>query len=163
MITAEEIIEGKLIAALVEAVDGKCSVQGMLAPAPEGIYKTSDATFINVIVDIGNQLLDKSAPLSPIEYTANVRIRVATPDDKTGILFRDLCRVVFAALANYTGDNCTALNVAPTETNAGFVADSFMLGATATNIDYSGDENAVTKNFTATIIGRITQTLTIME
>lgn len=147
MIEPEEIIEANLVAALV-AADTPLKVVGALAPAEPGEEKRAPLSYVGVAVDVASQDIDWKGPGCPYTYTANISVRVAFADDKTGALLRDTARVVRGALSALTGDGCNGLD------GNGFSCDEFLIDSTSTVIETMGDGEGMAKNYTATIKGR---------
>lgn len=156
MIEPEEIIEAKIVAALV-AADVPLEVVGALAPAEDGTEKFVPLSNVGVTVDVASQDLDWRGPGVPYTYTARVSVHVAFADDKSGVLFRDTCRAVRGALEVLTGDGCSAL------TGDGFTCDAFALDNTSTTLAGMGDGEGMTKSYPATVNGRFTPPTTETE
>lgn len=156
MTEPEEIIEAHLVEAL-EAAETPLKVVGALAAVEEGEEKTAPLSYIGVAVDVSSQDIDWKGPKCPYTYTANIAVRVAFADDKSGALFRDAARDVRAVIAALTGDGCEGLD------GDGFACDEFLLEATATSVETMGDGEGMNKTYTATIKGRFNTTTTTNE
>ena len=150
MTEPEEIVEAHLSAALAEAVPS-LEVVGALAPAPDGIDKTTPDSCVVVAVDLASQDIDWSEPSAPCTYSASVSVNVARGDDKTGSVFRDACRAVRAVLVSLSGDGCSGLD------GDGFRCDSFVMGGTSTSPDLSDEVGGMSKTYSATATGRFFQ------
>lgn len=149
MIEPEEIIEARIVAALV-AANVPLEVIGAIAPASEGEEKYAPLSQVYVVADAASQDMDWIGPGVPCSYTVRVSVHVAFADDKTGALFRDVCRVVRGTLAALMGDGCDSLS------GDGFSCDGFTLDGTSTALETVGDGEGMTKSYTATVKGRFT-------
>lgn len=147
MIEPEEIIESKVVA-LLGAANVGVFVIGALVPAPDGVEKNAPDTYVSVFADVASQDMDWQGPGVPCTYAVRVGVNVAYADDKTGAVFRNVCRAVRGALATLTGDGCAALD------GDGFRCDSFMLGSTETSQTYAGEAGGMAKSYNATVTGR---------
>ena len=147
MIESEETIEAN-IAALVESASPGLQVVGALAPSADGTEKLAPLSHIGVVADVASQDLDWQGGGLPCTYSVRVSVHVAFADDKTGALFRSVCRAVRGALDALLGDGCAALN------GDGFYCDSFVLGSTSTILESLGDGEGMNKTYSATVSGR---------
>ena len=145
----EEIIEAQLVALLaaeITAVD----ILGALTPAQEGERKLSDDTYVAVYVDQAGQRYYGDDTVVPCDYAARVTVHVAFADDKSGALFRSICRAVRAVLESARMAHCTALAA------DGFKCDAFKLDNTQTEPDSSAENGGMAKTYSATVTGRYT-------
>lgn len=149
----EEIIEDGLIKLVGEAVS--IPTQGFLGAVAVGELKHSEATFVQIKVDLSEQELDRDAMLSPLTFSVEVVIRVAVADDPNGELFRDVCREVFYALAGATGDGCVAFDAMPTSEEIGFACDSFVISGSSSSADLTTGAETAMKIYNASLTGRI--------
>jgi hypothetical protein len=156
MIEPEETVEAKLIA-LLDAANVGVFVIGALTPAPDGVEKNAPDTCIDVSVDAASQDLDWMGPGVPCTYSVRVAVNVAYADDKTGAVFRDVCRAVRGALAALLGDGCAALD------GDDFRCSSFVLGSTETSQTSAGESGGMTKTYNAIVTGRSIPTSTTNE
>lgn len=151
MTEPEEIVESKLVA-LLEAAAGDVPVVGMLTPAPDGVEKAAPDTCILVCVDFGGQLNDWQDADCPCTYSVRVTVRVAADEDKTGAIFRDICRNVRGVLASLVGDGCATLD------GDGIECNKFTLGQTESSADVSADVGIIAKIYNATMTAQTNQT-----
>lgn len=147
MTEPEEVVESHLVSLLEGAANG-VAVLGALAPSAPGTEKTAPDTHISVTVDKASQDHDWTGQGVPCTYSAIIAVRVAEADDPSGVLFRDTCRHVRAALDILLGDGCATLN------GDGFACDSFMLGTTQTVRESFEEFPQFVKFYTATVTGR---------
>lgn len=145
----EEIIEARLVALLADGVEA-VDVLGALAPAQEGARKLSPDTYVAVFVDQAGQRYYGDDTVVPCDYAARVTVHAAFADDKTGTLFRDLCRAVRDVLESARMTHRTALAA------DGFECDAFKLDSTQTEPDSSADNGGMAKTYSATVTGRYT-------
>lgn len=145
----EEIIEGRIIALLSEAVL-ELDVIGALTPVPEGEQKKSPDTYISIFVDLAGVVTAYKSPNMPCAYSLRVTVHYATADDASGAEFRDTCRAVRNVLYRLGGDGCTALN------GDGMEFDDFELESTETALDQDAEVGGFAKTYNATITGRTT-------
>lgn len=143
----EEIVERRIVANLAASLPG-WKVLGKLVPAPEGEMREVPDTCVIVSADVASQNMDWCGPGVPCTYRAKVEVRCSAADDRTGAMFRNVCRTVRAALQSLFGDRCAALD------GEGFECDSFVLGSTNTPTEDRGESAAETKTYTAAVVGR---------
>ena len=144
----EETIETQLITLLSTYV-ANVDIVGALTPAPDGVQKHSPDTYISVIVDIADQFYDLAETVTPFHYSARVTVHCAFVDDKTGTLFRDICRGVRQAISLCLGDGCAALS------SDTFACDGLQLVSTQTALDTSAETGGMVKTYNMTITGRV--------
>jgi hypothetical protein len=145
----EEIIEAQLVA-LIAATVTTVDVLGALTPVQEGARKLSPDTYVAVFVDQAGQRYYGDDTVVPCDYAARVTVHAAFADDKTGTLFRDLCRAVRDVLESARKTHSTALAA------DGFECDAFQLDSTQTGPDTSADNGGMAKTYSATVTGRYT-------
>ena len=143
----EEIVEARVVALLSGALPG-WAVIGALAPAADGGAKRIPDTCVLVTADMSSQLLDWCGPGVPCDYTVRAEVRCSEADDETGVIFRDTCRAVRAALETILGDGCSRLD------GDGFECDSFRLAPTSTKEARSDDDSGKRKTYSASVTGR---------
>lgn len=117
----EEYVENALVGLIAAKVNG-IPVEGTHDPAQAGETKYGEFTYINVKVGQSAQRLDVRGR-SPIDFAIRITVHIARSEDPRGVIFRDTCRAVRAALASVTGDGCDGLNGEHVELHA-FVLDS---------------------------------------
>ena len=145
----EVIIEAKLTALLAAAVPA-LDVVGALELCEPGDMKIAAHSNVSVVVDLASQDIDFAGPNIPCSYSVRVGVNVTFDVDKDGSIFRDATRSVRAALSTLMGDRCAALD------GDGFSCDAFVMGPTQTSIAAADGSGAMSKNYTATLVGRYT-------
>ena len=142
----EEIIEALAMALIADEVED-VDVLGALSPAQDGERKLSPDTYIAVFCDQGGQRYYGDDTVIPCDYSLRVTVHVANADDKSGSLFRDVCRAVRGVLEYVRMNHCEAL------TAEGFTCSAFRMDNTQTEPDSSADNGGIAKTYSATVTG----------